>query len=99
MKPETVDIAAKALLHEIANDNFAEILRIWLSLVYDTAYLAGLGKQKQPQLPDVPFAPKKLPTQFFATQNSGCYLCGVGAGGKVTGYVCAQANCPTRVSC
>jgi hypothetical protein len=104
-KPETIDIATKAVLHEKANANFAEILNLWLSLVYDTAYLAALNKHQQSQplppntLPAVPLLPKNLPREFYATINSGCYLCGLGAGGKVTGYVCVHSNCPTRTSC
>jgi len=105
-KQETVSIAAAALRRATHTAKFDEVLQLWLSMVYDTAYLVALDKHAPHAppplpntLPDMPLPPKKLPKDIFATENSGCYLCGVGSGGKVTGYVCMQPNCPTRVSC
>ncbi len=30
--------------------------------------------------------------------SPGCFVCGLGANGQVTGYVCNHPNCPTRIS-
>ena len=89
-KQETVSIAAAAVQRASTEPNFAEILNLWLSLVYDTAALVAWDELK----------PKRLPNTYIDTKVSlGCYLCGLGAGGKVTGVVCMRSNCPTRVSC
>jgi hypothetical protein len=31
--------------------------------------------------------------------GKGCPVCGLGAGGTATGYVCQRGDCPTRVTC
>ena len=31
--------------------------------------------------------------------TNGCPVCGLGADGKATGYVCSRGDCPTRITC
>lgn len=35
----------------------------------------------------------------WQNQKRGCSVCGVGADGKVMGYVCTRMDCPTKITC
>lgn len=91
-KQETVDIAATAVLKASSDAKFAEVLKLWLSMVYDTAYLVALDKHTQP-------TPSPLPnTASKTTVDLGCEICRQHHGGKVMGFVCAHPRCPSRVT-
>lgn len=48
-------------------------------------------EQVAPELPWKPWKPVEL--------GRGCQVCGIGADGKASGFVCTRGDCPTRFTC
>lgn len=59
------------------------------------ALRAALAQQAEPVVePAIPWG-----KTIGAEQKRGCRVCGIGADGRVVGYVCSRGDCPTKMTC
>jgi hypothetical protein len=82
-KTDVVDMAVEGL--RTGGITYPEVFRVLLERVYDCGYNEAVRAED-------------TRSRSFHT-FPGCRVCGIGADGKVMGYVCNRSDCPTKVTC